>query len=154
MEKILINSVDNKVSKKSGKPFFAVGFNHDKQATVWEQDIGEFLRTNIGKYVTARVDAGPKFTNIREVQMDVTYNKPTEEAKGLTEDFNDLNKAPQEAKGSSREHSIIAQCFTKCAVEIAKRQDFSSVEDCGKFMCELIPEIHGVYKVALDKLNE
>lgn len=52
-----------------------------------------------------------------------------------------------------KDDKITAAFMTKCAIEMAKGHTFDNLQDESQYMCECIPEIHGVYKLALDRLN-
>tara|TARA_R100000750_G_C2309317_1_gene81866 strand:+ start:200 stop:655 length:456 start_codon:yes stop_codon:yes gene_type:complete len=55
---------------------------------------------------------------------------------------------------SSRDELIVAQVLMKGAIEMSKGHNFENSQDEAKYMCECIPELHGVLKVALNQLNE
>lgn len=82
MEKILINSVEQKFGKPNAQgvctPFWAVKFNHGDSATVWDETIGNHMIANIGTYVEAEISLAKNGVNknIREVAMGLTTDKP------------------------------------------------------------------------------
>lgn len=162
MEKILINSVENK-NTKTGTPFKAVTFNHNQKATVWDMNIGEYMKNNIGNYIMAKVETSGKFKNIREIEM--TMTTPSTENKPMALDMNDTDMpvVPQETKGSeqvkevltqaaNRNNSIIAQVFVKKAVDMYNHSESTGLTK-EEQLCENIQEIKKAYDFAFKLLQ-
>lgn len=132
MEKILINSVEQKFGKPNAQgvctPFWAVQYNHNQKATVWDEQIGNFMIANTGNYVNAEVSLAKNGINknIREVEMSLPAETKQEEI------------VPQETKALPNPQRV--GLYIKLAVEmmIAAPVNGKNIEEN---LCENIQEI-------------
>lgn len=145
MEKISINSVEDKKTK-TGVPFWAVKYNGSENATVWDDQIANHLKKNIGKQVNVEITSKNNFNNIRG--CDFTSEGAEDKGKET------LLRIPQENAGFNRNNSIVAQCMIKSASEIMSSDNYKTVNSFGQDLHEIMHELIGAYKIALERLNE
>ena len=124
MEKVKIQSIEAKFGKPNAEgicaPFWAVVFADGRKATVWDNQIADYMMKDVGVGGECEVEIKTTptgYMNVRAVDMETG-------AKG-----NNVI-APTPAKAvvvSSRENSIIAQCLTKISFRNCPQPDDADV---------------------------
>lgn len=114
-----------------------------------ENDVG------IGGSFDGEIVFKPNPTNPAKQYINVTKVDMTSAEKGdVSVPQKSVQEAPKQSLPNLKDENITAAVLLKGAVEMGKGLDFTSMQDEGKFMCEAVSELYGVYKVALDVQNE
>lgn len=152
MEKITINSIEAKFGKPNAQgvctQFWGVQFTDGRKATIWDEQIAKTVESKLNVEIEVELKTSPSgYINIRAVNMESAQKNKAQE---------DINRPTMEKMENkpSRKDSIVAQVFVKCATELMKGTEHSEIQDVGERLCAIVVELHGAYKVALDRLNE
>jgi len=148
METIIKNSIEKKLSK-TNVPFWAVTYNGNMKATIWDEQIADYLTKDIadGASVMVEITSKGNYNNIRAVDFNGTVDSAPVQAQV---------QAPVTTEAplmSARDASIVAQVCLKGAVELAKDKKFGGNEDLGEYLCMAVNELAGAYRVALKSLE-
>ncbi len=161
MEKIIIVSVEPKFGKPNQEgictPFWACALGDGRKATIWDEGLGKTAMSNIGKELSVEIKTSPQgYSNIRSINIATDVNPFVDDTgdKPMALGMNDTQMPAQKNNVSLRDDKITAAVLFKGAVEMTKKHEFSNLQDEAKYMCECVVELNGVYKVALDLLNE
>ena len=154
METIIINSVEQKISKNN-KPYWGVTYNGGEKTSVWDETMGGYLTQKIGQQVRVRFEMNGKFKNL----VDIDYNPnnapvPLPEIPVIPKAQNEANVGLLDVRSAS----IVAQVILKEAnnnisanIQAGLEMDASKY---GEWLCENVTELAAAYKVAFSIMTD
>ncbi len=168
MEKIIeVGCISFQPTKNNKDKWVVASTNNTGNLSIWDGKIAEDLNKRIGQKVSVEVRPAQEGTNYLPTITGINSASDgtvdmTSAKKGVrmeTETRPDgtsqsVAKFPPQQLPNSRDKQILAAVLLKGAVELAKKTEHTTIQDDARFMCECIPELYGVYKVALSVQDE
>lgn len=155
METIIIKEITKKPAK--GGHLMILKLNGNREATVapFETQEQSFLEFDVGEggSFTGDIVVDGQYTNIKNIDFNSAQKNPSHEAREGVEVAKQLVSTAK--FDYPKDDKIVAQVILKCATEIVAHDkvERETCEDVGRVICNLVDELTGAYKLALENLK-